>query len=291
MTHRYTKAAVLVLMAFLLFTLIAVAAITFKFSPVKIPGAHASWAYGVNNSGVIVGQYFDANYVGHGFKLHSGTWTRIDPPGSTETICYGINSTGAVVGEYTDQSNSNHGFLYQNGTFSQIGEGSQSAAGGINDQGDIVGDYLGSDGLQHAFLWDGQKYTQLDVPNAQSTGAVGINKQGAIALVAFYYGPPARSFLYEQGKFTEIKVPGATQTYLSGVNNLGDLALTWDDAKGIHGGIRYQGVFYKFDYTPDYTNVYGLNDHHIIVGDSFTSTAFKATFSTSTGVTTDSDTQ
>jgi len=278
MTHRHTKAAVLVVIAFLLFTLIAVAAITFKFSPVKIPGAQISYAYGVNNSGVIVGQYFDTKSMGHGFKLHSGTWTKIDPSGSTETICYGINSTGAIVGEYVDQSNSGHGFLYENGTFTKIGEGSQSAAGGINDQGDIVGDYLDSNGKQHAFLWDGQKYTQLDVPNAQGTGAVGINNQGVIALVAFYSHPPDLSLLYQQGKFTQVKVPGATQTYLGGINNFGDLALTWDDAKGIHGAIRYAGVFYKFDYTPNYTNVYGLNDYHIIVGDTFGKTGFKATF-------------
>ena len=288
MTHTHTKTAVLVVIAVLLCVLIATAAdapITFKFSPVKIPGAQASWAYGVNNSGVIVGQYFDANSVGHGFKLNQqGRWTKIDPPDSTWTICYGINSTGAIVGEYTATSGSNHGFLYKNGKYTEIGGGAQSGAFGINDKGKIVGSYL-----TDAFVWDGQNYTQLKVPGAQITEGVRINNQGVIALIALDPGQPARSYLYQRGKYTEVKVPGATQTYLYDINNLGDLILTWDDQRGIHGDLRQNGKFYKFDYTRNYTYAYGLNDYQLIVGDSFTSTAFKATFSTS--VTTNPETQ
>lgn len=42
MTCGCTKASVSVVITVLLFTLIAVAAITFKFTPVTIPGAQAS---------------------------------------------------------------------------------------------------------------------------------------------------------------------------------------------------------------------------------------------------------
>jgi hypothetical protein len=44
----------------------------FQVLPGEDSGPKASWAYGVNNSGVIVGQYFDANHVGHGFMLNEG---------------------------------------------------------------------------------------------------------------------------------------------------------------------------------------------------------------------------
>ena len=288
MTLRQAKGAVRVVITFLLFILIATAAdapkLTLNFSQVKIPGARASWAYGVNNSGVIVGQYFDDNSVGHGFALDRGRWTTIDEPDGNYTVCWGINSSGAIVGEYTATSGSNHGFLYDNGKYTEIGGGAQSGAFGINDKGEIVGSYL-----TDAFVWDGQNYTELKVPGAQITEGLRINNQGVIALMALNPGQPARSYLYQRGKYTEVKVPGATQTYLYDINNLGDLILTWDDQQGIHGALRYKGQFYKFDYTRNYTYAYGLNDYHLIVGDSFTSTAYKATFSTS--VTTNSDTQ
>jgi hypothetical protein len=286
MTHTHTK-AVRVVLAFLLFGLIVAAAVaptlTFKFSPVTLPGAPATWLYGVNNSGVMVGQYFDAQHVGHGFSLdQQGNLTTIDPPQSIETVCNGINSTGAIVGTYWMPSdNVGYGFLYENGKFTQIGPVAHSSASGINDMGEIVGTYVTKYPLTAAFLWNGQQYTQLSVPGAQTTEGVSINNQGAIALIGTYLTPPTRSYLYHQGKYTEIKVPGATQTYVYGINNFGDLIMTYDvryGQGGIHGALRHKMAFYKFDFTPNYTFAYGLNDYHLIVGDSFTSTAFKATF-------------
>jgi probable HAF family extracellular repeat protein len=281
------KPALRLTLAFLLFVVFATAAeapkLTFQFKKVKFPGAVQASAYGVNNSGVIVGQYYDKNGVFHGFMLDHGKGTTIDDPNLTDTLCAGINSSGAIVGQYTAPSGDNHGFLYENGEFTDLHPDRLSGASGINDEGDIVGGYAHCDFCQqHGYLWNGHKYKRLDVPGAQWTGAGSINNQGVITIIApdnsnFYH-----SYLYRHGKYTEVKVPGAYETFIQDINNSGDLALIWEDQKqNNHGALRYKGLFYKFDYSKGvWTDVFGLNDYHLIVGDygAISGGAFKATF-------------
>jgi len=281
------KAAFRVTLAFPLIIVLASAAdapkLTFRFKEVKFPGAAGTTAYGVNNSGVIVGQYLDQKGVFHGFMLDRGKGTAIDDPNGTDTLCAGINSSGAIVGQYTAPSGDNHGFLYEKGRFTDITPDKLSGASGINDKGDIVGGYAHCQLCQqHGFLWNGHKYKRLDVPGAQWTGAGSINNQGVITIIApddsnFYH-----SYLYRQGKYTEVKVPGAYETFVEDINNSDDLALIWDDDKqNNHGALRYKGLFYKFDYSKGVsTDVFGLNDHHLIIGDYgvLSGGAFKATF-------------
>jgi probable HAF family extracellular repeat protein len=273
--------------AFLLFIVLATAAeapkLTFESKKVKFPGAAATAAYGLNNSGVIVGQYLDQSGVFHGFSLDHGKGTTIDDPKGTNTLCAGINSAGAIVGQYTAPSGDNHGFLYENGKFTDITPDKSSGASGINDEGDIVGGYAHCQFCQqHGFLWNGHKYKRLDVPGAQWTGAGSINNQRVITIIAPDNSNHYHSYLYRQGKYTEVQVPGAYETFLQQVNNSDDLALTWDDTKqNNHGALRYKGLFYKFDYSKGVsTDVFGLNDHHLIVGDYgvLSGGAFQATF-------------
>ena len=60
-----------------------------KFKNIVIPGAIATVATGINNSGVVVGWYSDSSGVFHGFSIASGTVTTIDDPKGTATLCNG----------------------------------------------------------------------------------------------------------------------------------------------------------------------------------------------------------
>jgi hypothetical protein len=56
-------------------------------------------AFGINNTGEIVGDYF--NVIGtHGFLLSGGTYTTLDDPLATGgiTVAQGINASGQIVG-------------------------------------------------------------------------------------------------------------------------------------------------------------------------------------------------
>jgi hypothetical protein len=83
----------------------------------------------INNSGEIVGFYFDANGVRHSYSQIGNQYTNFDPPNE------------GTVGPF-------------------------SIATGINPQGQIVGAYRGTDRLSHGYLLSGGQYTTFDDPLA-----------------------------------------------------------------------------------------------------------------------------
>lgn len=101
----------------------------------------------------------------------------------------------------------------------------RTTIGGINPAGDIVGAYTDAVGMSHGFLLSRGQFTQLDAPNAVSTGAAGINPAGDIVgsytapVSSAPWGSPAycpaagsaaciKGFLYSHGKFSTILFPG-----------------------------------------------------------------------------------
>jgi probable HAF family extracellular repeat protein len=81
-----------------------------SFTRIDVPGAYATYACGINDSGQIVGYFNDAT-GGHGFVDTGGSFTTIDVPGATYTEAHGINGSGQIVGHYTDSSGHGHAFL------------------------------------------------------------------------------------------------------------------------------------------------------------------------------------
>jgi hypothetical protein len=60
---------------------------------------------------VVVGNYFDASGVVHGFAERGGVFTPVeDPAGPGGTNVGGISNRGAIVGFYFDSSGGIHGF-------------------------------------------------------------------------------------------------------------------------------------------------------------------------------------
>lgn len=86
-------------------------------------GAHTSFANGINDDGVVVGEYRDANLVRHGYIRNlDGTFTILDDPDAAQlplsatnlgTIPRRINASGAIAGLYTDANGVRHAFIWQ----------------------------------------------------------------------------------------------------------------------------------------------------------------------------------
>ena len=82
------------------------------------PGSTSSIAFGINDGGVIVGQYV-ASAGGNtpGFVDINGTFTTITPTTSaTVTNVQGVNNNGMAVGFYSADGVHQHGFLYNTRT-------------------------------------------------------------------------------------------------------------------------------------------------------------------------------
>ncbi len=176
-----------------------------------IPGGGVSaTAFGINDHGVIVGQYTTNADTTLGYVLNGSTLTTINAPSGPDVVnAQSINGKGLVVGFYLGNDGQDHGFLahYNAGSppstlaataiadptippvpgepgatfvFSQIL--------GVNDQGIAVGYYGDSTQSQHGFLYNTNTgvYTFLDDPSetfhngVEATQITGINNTGEI---------------------------------------------------------------------------------------------------------------
>jgi uncharacterized membrane protein len=117
-----------------------------------VHGAVATYPRGINDTGLIVGDFKDNNSKRHGFILENDNYMIIDVPGATQTRIHGINDTGQFVGDYN--LNGTHGFIYSNGRYITLDFPNAIAtrATGINNSGQIVGAYTSPTGKIYGFL-------------------------------------------------------------------------------------------------------------------------------------------
>ncbi len=108
-----------------------------------IPGATATFARAISNTGVIAGFFIDSAGNNHGFTFASGVFKTINFPGAISTEVHGINKFGTLVGLYrTSPTGAAIGFTrYNTGTFAsfKFSGASSTTLDGINDLGDRAG--------------------------------------------------------------------------------------------------------------------------------------------------------
>lgn len=260
-----------------------VPALKLKFTTYAFPGALQTWLTGVNDSGVIVGWSMDGQGNTHGFRLANRRFTLIDDPSGTNTQVFGINNGGAIVGSYVTpclEELCSEGFVYQGGQFTDVGppiflneddpdDAPDSVAYGINDKGDIVG--FGGDGFGggYGFARHGRNYQIIKVPGGNDAIAVGVNKNGLVA-VNWATNRTFNASLLEGRTLTMIDVPGAHESFAGGVNNLGDVVLSFGSVEGgfLNGALRRRGNYYRFHAPKGKSDTLplGINDHGEIVG-------------------------
>lgn len=227
----------------------------YTFTTLDVQDAKATYARGINNSGNVVGTYYDSSWKVHSFRYDSSTdtYTTIDIPGAIRTYANGINDSGDVVGSVRDSSGS-HGFIYDGSTDTyttlDVLGASYTSAFGINYSGDVVGYYRDSSGY-HYFIYDGTEYTMIDVPGF----AYGINDSGHV--VGYYQDSidyNMRGFVYDGTEYTTLDKPGVKDTSAAGINDSGHIVGFYQDI-GLYNrhGFIYDGTEYT---TIDVPSVY-----------------------------------
>jgi hypothetical protein len=199
----------------------------YAYSAFFVPGSLNTEAWGINDSGQIVGRYTTAG-MGHGFLLSGGTYTSIDVSGPYSTDANGINNGGLVVGTYFNPSTnpSTHGFLRSGGSYTPL----NGAGRGINNQGQIVG----TSGL-NGFLLSGGNYTIIRAPGSDYTETDWINDAGQI-VGNYSNAAGGHAFVLIGGTYTLLNVPGSFVTTAFGINNAGQIVGYYLDGAGTQHG-------------------------------------------------------
>jgi len=116
-------------------------------------------ANAINNSGAVVGEYYDAapstSYHGYLLDERGRKIYPIDYPGAASTTLLGINNNDLMVGEWLDDAGVKHGLLFKQPStfvsFDYPGATATSLAG-INDSSIICGNYTDDSGVNHGII-------------------------------------------------------------------------------------------------------------------------------------------
>lgn len=248
-------------------------------------GGTTSYAYGINNSGQIVGWADTTTAYRHAF-LYSGSGPIQDlgTLGGGNSFAYGINDSGQVVGEADISAGygNYHAFLYSGsgpmqdlGTFGGVG----SSASDINNSGQIVGraGTSAGNGNYHAFLYSGSGPMQdLGTLGGPSSYAWGINKSGQIVGRADTDGGDIRAFVFSgSGPMQDLGTLGGQASAPGGINNSGQIvgsAITSGNP-GYYHAFLYSGSGPMQDLGTlggTYSHAWGINETGQIVGFGYT---------------------
>jgi probable HAF family extracellular repeat protein len=154
-----------------------------EFTDIPGPaGATASAAYGINDSGAIVGFYKDSSGVTHGFLLKGKTYTTLDVPGASSTVALGINNGGSIVLFWVNSKGAIESSIYNGETYKTINVpgAASSFAENINSSGDVVYGWLDSSNVSHGALLHEGKYYKFNFPKSARTYGGGINDHNLI---------------------------------------------------------------------------------------------------------------
>lgn len=244
--------------------------------------------YGVNDSGLIVGTFFNSNantYSAFEYNPATQKYSFLSPPGATNSEAIGINDAGQIVGDYGN-SLGNYGFLLSGGTYANVvppGTAQAtpstffnsfgSSALGINNNGVIAGRWANASGINYGFVYSGGAFTQTNISYSSSPYTVlyGINDSGIASGYAVSTASPGTriSFLYNTNTnvFTPIAYPGAASTVVQGINDSGE-AVGIYTLNGQSSGFIYNNGTYTSLLYPgaDSTNLFGIANDGEIVG-------------------------
>jgi hypothetical protein len=221
----------------------------------NFPGSVQTQVTGLNDRGVTVGFWSSMNNASMvndntGFWERHGLFHNADFPtgdGATPAVdqLLGVNDGDIAVGFWTDAQGNNHGYTVNinSGRFNPVTDprspGASLTAAAINSWGDIAGFYTSpATGNTDGFLKAHGKFTDLAVPGASSTMALGVNDRGEV-VGTYTVGTAMHGFTWSSRcGFRTVDDPhGLGTTTINGVNDAGDLVGFYVDAAGNTDGM------------------------------------------------------
>lgn len=264
------RAFALLAIAFLFLPAVAMA----QVQTLNYPGATATFAKDINfyPGDQIVGTYYDARGVSHGFIYVGGSYAAIDYPGADWSEVTGVNRFGEIVGFYGYNTESFfHGFVRTpGGSFTSIDREGRwnTMPQDIGISGDIVGCVHNPGAMFGWVLHDGT-FTSETIGQGWTGYSMytGINDAGTV--VGWYWSANfIRSFVLPfDGERTDFEFPGASNTQAWDVNLAGDVVGWYGPAATSRGFLRRNGSFTEI-HVPGatWTRAFGISRAGDIVG-------------------------
>lgn len=274
--HRLNHASAALVFGLLL-TLAQSVQAQYTFQPIDAPadvGFYTS-AYGINNAGVVVGNFVTFDWELDGFVFdRSGFQDVVVPDAAADDrgALIDVNDLGQAVGTFADGDGVLHSYMRSaDGEITALPDvpgAILTEATGISNAGVIVGFYRYPDFSTHGFILKGGIYTTYDYPGALRTFLTRINNRGQITGLRLDPDGHRRGFLLQNGVATTIDVPGSMNTRPMGINNHGHVVGYYEDADFVaHGFVFKDGVYTTVDVpgAAD-TALLDINDQGVICG-------------------------
>lgn len=244
-----------------------------KYTIIVAPGSsNFSRANGINDSGLIAGDFYGTDGFYHGFTLKGKKYTQFDvDKGVVSTSIFGLNNNGDLAGA-AGVGGPNQGFVAIAGTVTEFyaKDTDDTYANAINNSDVAVGQYYDSSSNTHGFSRDASgTITLIDYPGATQTACLGINDAGTIAGYYVDSVGQAHGFLDTAGVFTSLPF-----FFTGGINNAGDMT-GYYVGPGAPGGVRHgylatPKAFASFSTVTVpgsiITDIYGINKSKAMVG-------------------------
>jgi len=242
-------------------------------------GTDNTFALGMNNSNLVVGQFYDSSGNSHGFsRTAGGSITEIIFPGALQTACTGLNDAGEITGWYEDSALTFHGFTDIGGQF-QTNDFIFTA--GVSSTGAYVGYYYGPGSANcngvtgttcYGYLATPQSDTlsTVQVPNAENTSIYAVNTANVMAGYYTDSTGTVHGLMLSGDTVTNIDDPKAQlqTTICLGINNPGQIVGAYTTSTNTEEGFLYtNGAFTDIGF-PGATSsyAYGINDAGVITG-------------------------
>jgi probable HAF family extracellular repeat protein len=244
----------------------------YRFVDLGTLGGHFSKAFGVNDSGVVVGSGSNEQDSDRAMK-----WTPdsgMQPLGTTWGQARAVNSHGVAVGTaYTDDGQRLRATRWKGSKTMRLGTlgGRESWAYGINDDGWIVGaSDLAGNVETHPVLWRDGEMIDLGTLGGQVGEALAINDSGFIAGTSETIDHDPHATLWVGGAPTDLGTLGGLWSFAWAINGSGAVAGCADRPNGArfpalwaNGSVKDLGGLGGAGGC-----AYGVNDAGLVVGDS-----------------------
>lgn len=209
-----------------------------EITTIDVPGATATYVFGVNSSGTVVG-YYVALGAGGGTGGGGG-----GPGGGGD--CFGCGGTGGggTGGGGTGLVSAEHAFVRtSDGTITTIDPPSATdpKAVAISDGGLAIGQFFDATSSYNCFTWQAGTFGSVSIPGAASIIPFAINSSATVAGMYYVDGDGVgHSFVQESdGTTTTIDAPAAAYTQVVAINASGSVAGNYGDASLVrHGFLR-----------------------------------------------------